>query len=123
MSPSGPAQEQTVEQLRLELERTREAFDNHRQQEAAARKQVYLRCVSDLVEQGKLTPADRPEMASIGESAGYRLSLLAPFARIPSGSAVPTDSVVRRYASANEPAIGSAPMTDERAKEIAAAVL
>ncbi len=72
-----------------------------------------------LIGEGRLLPADKESLLEAARPAGYSLSLLVPFERIPIGFAIPTTSTSRRAARAEAPAIGrKREMSEKRIREI-----
>lgn len=109
-----------VAQLRLQLSQSRQQLRAERQRGEQERQRLFVGSLDRMVEQGRLTPADRGGVYEAGRSAGFALSLLTPFERIAPGSAFPTDRIASRHAHSNEPSVRpGATMSDERAKQLA----
>ena len=110
----------TMGELRLQLEQLTEQIEQERQAARDKDRQVFEAALDRLSTEGKIAPADKPAILEVGEPAGYSLSLLAPFEKIPVGAAVPVVRIARTGADASPPSPGGrAPMTPDRAAEIA----
>lgn len=123
--PSTPAAndgpESETRRLALELDAARTELEALRSERDRERRAAFFQALDRLVAEGRVAPADREAIASACESAGWRLSLLAPFERIPAGSAAPMKPVARRFARPDPPRPGDPeePMSPDRASEIA----
>jgi len=83
------------------------------------RQHAFGRAMDRLIAEGRLTPADRDALLEAARPAGYSLSLLGPFERVPAGVTVPTVPAARRNAHAKAPAMGKPRvLSDDRAREI-----
>lgn len=109
-----------VARLRMQLAQTERQLTAERASGSAERERLFVGSVDRMIETGRLTPAERDGVVDAGRTAGFALSLLAPFERLPMGVAFATTAVARRHAEAREPLLHSTPpMTAERAKELA----
>lgn len=120
-TPSSPAPEsERARQLELELSETRRLLEVELDRRRADDRQAYLAACDRLVSEGRLTPADRSALVEMAGPVGYRMSLLAPYERLPKGAALPVTRVARLAASADPPAPAeSTPMSADRARDIA----
>ena len=113
-------EEPDIRQLRLDYERATHELALERERSAEQTRHVYVATLDRLLREGRISSVDRPALLDAGAPAGYSLSLLAPFERIPTGTAVPIGRLARTGARAQPPAIeGGSSVSDRRATEIA----
>lgn len=106
-------------QLRLDYEAALRELQAQREGLRKEREQVFIASLDRLITEGRIAAADRPAILEAADPTGYTLGLLAPFERIPIGTAVPTQRLAKRRADASPPTIASGGMTNDRAGEIA----
>jgi hypothetical protein len=119
-SADGDATRETIERLQSEVEALTRQLQTERARIAEQQRQQFVQVLDRLVADGRISPADRTGLLEAGEPTGYRLSLLTPFEKLPTGSAFPIRPLARTVADPSPPLVaGPAEMTSDRAREIA----
>lgn len=110
----------TVVQLQARVAELSEQLAAERQRAFEQQQQQFHQAVDRLVADARITPADAQLLMEAGQPAGYQLSLLSAFERLPAGAAFPQQPLTRAFANPLPPKIhSSGSMTAERAKTIA----
>lgn len=107
-------------QLSLEdqLTHVTRQLEQEREQSSRDREQRFSETLDRLIADGRLLARDREDLLEAARPAGYSLSLLAPFERLPAGSMIPLSGQSRRVV----PSSGAIPkgkgLTDQRVRDI-----
>lgn len=124
VSENDPPSDQTPDapvsaSLQRQLDNVTRQLANHRNLLIQEREQAFGRAMNRLIAEGRLTPADREALLEAARPAGYSLSLLGPFERMPVGGMIPTSATARRNAHSRAPSIGkSKSPSEDRLREI-----
>lgn len=110
----------TIQRLQAEVDELNRQLSLERTRSAERQRRQFEQVLDRLVIDGRISPADRDGLLEAGEPTGYRLSLLAPFEKLPSGAAFPLRPLARTAADPSPPSIAPhREMSSERAREIA----
>ena len=105
--------------LQQQLDHVTRQLANERRQMGQEREHAFAGAVDRLIGEGRLTPADKESLLEAARPAGYSLSLLSPFERMPAGAVVPTSPASRRSANAKAPRVGrNHALSEDRVREI-----
>ncbi|MBX9652080.1 phage protease, partial [bacterium] len=94
-SPDQSADTPVSASLQQQLDSVTRQLANHRHLLNQEREQAFGRAMDRLITEGRLTPADRESLLEAARPAGYSLSLLGPFERMPAGGVIPTSPAAR----------------------------